>query len=276
MAQVAQVIMTGLLTPERACENLSTQPLLMVVSPGEPGWQYWNFSFQIVRNHIYVVVNYSHDDSIDRGIAVAKMRVSMRNLVNWLLLGQSVLSAANIALESDEVMVRYEGDSAWVAHIPPANEFADSQSLGSNEAVSIGVSWLPFLLTDRRLLYALQDYSTSLKYPEFCLFLLWRACEWILWEYEPRTEVSNPAFAPTASALGLTVSWFEEIGRLAHNYTRHARVRGAPQTHLIDTARERVRTLILRYIDVRHRSIAPSVAELPRDHLTGWSPSVRH
>ncbi|MGQ0601316.1 MAG: hypothetical protein ACT4QE_06415, partial [Anaerolineales bacterium] len=244
--------------------------------PGEPGWQYCNFSFQIVRNHMYVVVNYSHDDPIDRGVAVAKMRSTMRNLVNWLLLGQSILTEANIALESDEVMAHYEGDGAWVAHIPPVDELTDSKPLGSNDAIPVGVSWLPFLLTDRHLLYALQDYSTSLKYPEFCLFLLWRSVEWILWTFEERTDVNNPAFAPAANTLGLTIAWFEEIGRLAHTHTRHARVREAPETHLLDTARERVRILILRYIDVKHKNMSPVGLEISADSLTGWTPAARH
>lgn len=274
--QVAQAIMIGLLMPEDACRELQTEPLVIVLPPAEPGWHDFNFSFQIIQNHIYVVVNYAHDDSIDRGIAFAKMRATMRNLVNWLLLAQSIMTSANMTLESDEVVVRYEPENVWVALVEPKSELTEQRPRASNEAVSLGVSWLAFLLADRRLLYALQDYSASLNYPEFCLFFLWRAVEWILWEFEERTDVNNPAFASAAEALGLSVAWFEEIGRLAHTYTRHARLREMPEPSLVDTARERVRNLIRRYINIKHQNARPPEGELPIDHLTGWQPPERH
>lgn len=273
MTQVAQIIMTGLLSPAEACREINmAQPITIEVGVAEPGWHFWSYSFQIVQNHIYVVVNYSHDDNIDRGVAVAMMRASMRNLVNWLLLGQLVTTSATIELVSDEVMAHYEGDPAWVAHIMPENKGLQTLAVGSNDGIALGIGWLPHLLADRGLLYALQDFSSSLRYSEFSLFFLYRAVEWIMWEYDVRESFSdNPDFALAANALGLSADWLVEIGRLSHTHTRHARLRVAPDPGLVTAARERVRHLIARYIDVKHKGVRPY--PMPSaDSLTGWKP----
>lgn len=250
-----------------------TAPVTMVAEVAEPGWQFWNYSFQIVRDHIYVVVNYSHDDGIDRGLAVAKMRASMRNLVNWLLLSQSIMTSATIELESDEVMVRYQSDEAWVAHIPPRDELSQTPPMGSTAAIRLGVSWLGFLLEDRQLLYAVQDFASAVRYRDFALFFLYRSVEWIAWEYDEREDFRDkPDFALAAKALGLPTEWIVQIGRLAHAYTRHAHLREAPESHLIDATINRVRRLILRYIEVKHGNVKADSIEPAEDHLTKWAP----
>lgn len=263
--------MLGTLTPVEACNQLNMNSGIIQLQPVEPGWQSWDFGLHVFKHHFYLVVHFSHEDAIDRGIAVARMRSGMKNLINWMLLGQSLLSGVSIRLASEDVVIRYQGETGWVAHplpetpqapIPPAN----------NEALSVGATWLPYLLSDSRLLYALQDYSSSLQNFEFCLFLLWRSVEWILWEFETRTDVHTPTYASAMQALALPDKWIEEIARLAHSYTRHARIREEPSQEVVNAARKRVSQLIMRYIDKRYKGIDVSAQVLVADALTGWSP----
>ena len=274
MTQKAQAILLGRLAPQAACRSIEPLNFSVALTPAEPGWDNFIFGFQLYRDQIHVVVDYAHADPIDRGAAVAKMRRTVRNLANWFLLGQSLYTSTTLSLTQEQVIVKYEGDTVWVSQLDPLMEEGELKPNPTAEAVQKGGAFLPYLLGDRLLLYALQDYASAVANPEFALFLLWRAIEWILWEYDNQPEVRNRAYAPTEKALVLPEKWLAELGRLAHTYARHARIRDVPEQHLVDAAQARVRGLIMRYLQAKHTDPSEPLSPLLPDPLTGWQPPL--
>lgn len=276
MTKTVQLIMIEQLFPPEACQNLEPQSHSIALASGEPGIGDLTFAFTIARSQFYGVMDFSHDDSLDPDVAVASMRATIRNLVNWILLGQAVKNSARITIASDQLMARYKDTNAWTVHLPAKEELTDSLRQGSDEAISAGMTWLPFLMDDRKLLYAFQDFADSLNYKDAtCLFFLWRAVEWILLEFHTPQKGKSPAYNPATKELGLPDKWIVEIGQLAHNYVRHARYRDQPETHWVDAARDRVRMLVITYTYYKFckQSNQPFVSAIPpKDHLTDWAP----
>jgi len=271
MTQKAQAILLGRMEPLSACASIEPLRFSLGLTPGEAGWEECTFGCQLFRDQIHVVIDYAHDDSVDRGVAVAKMRRTVRNLVNWFLLGQTLHTSTTLALSQEQVIVRYEGDTMWISQLDAPIKEEIPTVPPTAEAVREGGAFLPYLLGDRLLLYALQDYASAVGNPEYALFLLYRALEWILWEYDTESDAKNPAFAPTQVSLALPPQWLEEVGRLAHSYARHARLREAPDRALVDAARARVKALILRHLCLKYTHPGEPLPEMPSDPLSGWT-----
>jgi len=270
MTQNAQAIVMGRLSPDANCARIEPISFEVSVTPSEPGWEKCTFAFALNRDQLHVVVKYGHDDAVDRGHAVAKMRRTVRNLVDWFLLGQVLFSDSPLSFGREQAVARYLEDDAWISHLDPPPVATEQPPLPTTEHIFKGGAILSFITSDHLLLYALQDYSSAVANPDFALFLLWRSLEWILWEYDVAGAGRNPAFAPAEAALSLPEGWLSEIGNLAHNFARHARRRDQPPAALVEAAKKRVRTLILRHLAATHKYPDAQLLPLEADDLTGY------
>jgi hypothetical protein len=267
----AQAIMMGHILPLAQCANIEPLTFQMATTPAEPGWGNCTFAFAISRDQLHVVVDFVHEESIDRGNAVAKMRRTVRNLTNWFLTAQTLFSDSSLSFGPDQAIAKYDGEEGWTSHLEPSEPSADQAPLPTTQHVFTGGSILPYITKDSLLMYALQDYASAVANPEFSLFLLWRSLEWILWEYDTSDKGRSPHHGPAESALSLPPKWISRIGALAHNYVRHARRREPADPRLIAAAKERVRSLILRHVRVAHGFPDKSLPEIGEDALTSWS-----
>ena len=271
MATSAQAIIMGRLLPQANCALLDPISFDLSLTPSEAGWSGCTFAFAINRDQLHVVVNFAHEDGIDRGHAVAKMRRTVRTLVDWFLTGQSLFSDSILTFGPEQAVAKYAHEEHWISHVDPLLSPSDAPRLPTTDYIHSGGSILPFVAKDSLLLYALQDYATAVANPEFSLFLLWRAIEWVLWEYDDSGSGRNPAFAPAEKALGLPPRWLAEVGDLAHNFARHARHRDQPNTNLVAAARGRVKNLILRHLRVTHTYPDSNLPAVESDALSGWT-----
>lgn len=269
----AQAIIMGRLAPLSQCARIDPISFEVALSPSEPGWERCSFAFALNRDQLHVVVNFAHEETVDRGHAVAKMRRTVRNLVDWFLLGQALFSGSSLSFGRDQALARYKSEPQWISHVDPPAPAVDESPAPTTDDIFKGGSILPFITKDALLLYALQDYVSAVGNPEFSLFLLWRSLEWILWEYDTSIPGRNPAFAPAESALSLPENWLSEIGNLAHNFARHARRRDSPDPRLMAAAKERVNSLILRHLRAAHGFPDRTLPSIDPDDLTGFVPS---
>lgn len=271
MTQNAQAIIMGRLSPDALFSTIEPISFEVSLSPSEPGWERCIFAFALNRDQLHVVANFAHGDEIDRGHAVSKMRRTVGNLVDWFLLGQTLFSDAALSFGREQAVARYSEEERWISHLDPTVTAPGESPFPTTDHIYQGGVILPFITSDRFLLYALQDYTSAVANPEFVLFLLWRSLEWILWNYDTAGAGRNPAFAPAEVALSLPEGWLAEIGNLAHNFARHARHREEPPANLVDAAKKRVRALILRHLSASHGYPDANLQPIESDDLTGYS-----
>ena len=96
MTVSAQAIIMGRLSPSAQCTRIEPATFSVQMIPAESGWEKCTFGFQLYRDQIHVVVIYAHDDNLDRGHAMAKIRRTAKNLVDWFILGQTLLTDASL------------------------------------------------------------------------------------------------------------------------------------------------------------------------------------
>jgi len=269
----AQAIVMGRLLPQAHCASIDPLTFELSLTPAEPGWTVCKFAFAINRDQLHVVVNFSHEEDVDRGHAVAKMRRTVRTLVEWFLSGQTLFSESTLGFGPEQTVAKYADQEQWISHSDPGPDTEQTPQLPTTDDVYKGGTILPLIAKDALMLYALQDYATAVANPEFSLFLLWRAVEWILWEYDKSGKGRSPAYEPTEKALSLPPLWLHEVGTLAHNFARHARNRTRPESALVEAAKGRVKALILRHLRVTYDYPDGKVPSLVQDALSGWKQS---
>jgi hypothetical protein len=276
----------AIITPQRVCEELHSEVSGILLSPYEGDWRIE------IHQHRLAITFRIMDQVPDEAVkpTVETLRNTGRHISHLVLRSQALFSRQ--LLEASFYTVTMQ-----LGNRPMESLFVDLGEQQSKEPQTIrsedfkrGVNVIarPSAFGGHdNLQRALRDFEMAIKVTDTNrLIYLWRAVEEILWYHYFEDNPSsnefprNPPYSNAANCLHLYSNtneregWLSELGRLAHQYARHAEARPhktslpADLNECIEAAEKRVVEIIERH--ARHLSEEEIVEPPPSDILTGW------